>query len=39
LSTVLPELADAHEAGGDEYDDLTDDDLLRQLSERLGQAN
>jgi phthiocerol/phenolphthiocerol synthesis type-I polyketide synthase B len=39
LSTVLPELADAHEADGDEYDDLTDDDLLRQLSERLGQAN
>lgn len=37
LATILPELvevADAEDA--DEYDELTDDELLQQLSEKLG---
>jgi phthiocerol/phenolphthiocerol synthesis type-I polyketide synthase B len=38
LATVLPELADI--AGGpvDEYDDLTEDDLLQQLADRLAKG-
>jgi phthiocerol/phenolphthiocerol synthesis type-I polyketide synthase B len=37
LATTLPELVQvADEESADEYDDLTDDELLQQLSERLG---
>jgi phthiocerol/phenolphthiocerol synthesis type-I polyketide synthase B len=39
LVTILPELADADAEVADEYDNLTDDDLLQQLSERLGRPN
>ena len=36
LSGVLPELVEASEVDdADEYDDLSDDELLAQLSERL----
>jgi hypothetical protein len=36
LATVLPELVEAvDEPVGDSYDELTEDDLLQQLSERL----
>jgi phthiocerol/phenolphthiocerol synthesis type-I polyketide synthase B len=38
LATMLPELADTASAVTDEYADLTDDELLQQLSERLGSA-
>jgi phthiocerol/phenolphthiocerol synthesis type-I polyketide synthase B len=37
LATILPELVEvADQESVDAYDDLTDDELLRQLSERLG---
>jgi phthiocerol/phenolphthiocerol synthesis type-I polyketide synthase B len=37
LATMLPELVEvADQESVDAYDDLTDDELLRQLSERLG---
>jgi phthiocerol/phenolphthiocerol synthesis type-I polyketide synthase B len=42
LATVLPELAGSHGGDGqaaaieDDYDDLSEDDLLKQLSDRLG---
>jgi phthiocerol/phenolphthiocerol synthesis type-I polyketide synthase B len=41
LATLLPELVEAAEQagsgeGGDAYQDLSDDDLLKELSERLG---
>src|ERR1700761_887709 len=40
LATILPELIEAAEQealeGGDAYEDLSDDDLLKELSERLG---
>jgi phthiocerol/phenolphthiocerol synthesis type-I polyketide synthase B len=37
LATILPELVEvAVEEAVDEYEDLSDDDLLRELSERLG---
>jgi phthiocerol/phenolphthiocerol synthesis type-I polyketide synthase B len=37
LATILPELIEvADDDSVDEYDDLTDDELLQQLSERLG---
>jgi len=36
LATILPELANAEGGETDEYENLTDDDLLQQLSERLG---
>src|SRR5699024_3567598 len=37
LATILPELIEVAEAEhSDAYDDLTDDELLKQLSERLG---
>jgi phthiocerol/phenolphthiocerol synthesis type-I polyketide synthase B len=36
LTTVLPELAEAQRLAADDYDDLTEDELLQQLSERLG---
>jgi len=39
LATILPELADADSGETDEYEQLTEDDLLQQLSERLGQSN
>jgi phthiocerol/phenolphthiocerol synthesis type-I polyketide synthase B len=39
LATILPELAGADGGETDEYEHLTEDDLLQQLSERLGQAN
>jgi phthiocerol/phenolphthiocerol synthesis type-I polyketide synthase B len=36
LATILPELIEVTEQGSsDAYDDMTDDELLRQLSERL----
>ena len=37
LATILPELIEAADAGSsaDDYDDLTEDELLQQLSERL----
>jgi len=36
LATILPELVEVASAeDADEYDGLTDDELLRQLSERL----
>jgi phthiocerol/phenolphthiocerol synthesis type-I polyketide synthase B len=37
LATVLPELIEvAEEEAVDDYEDLSDDDLLKELSERLG---
>jgi len=36
LMTILPEFADLYEATTDDYDDLTEDELVQQLSERLG---
>jgi phthiocerol/phenolphthiocerol synthesis type-I polyketide synthase B len=37
LATILPELVEvAEQESDDAYDDLTDDELLQQLSERLG---
>jgi len=39
LATILPELADADPSVTDEYADLTEDQLLQQLSERLGSPN
>jgi phthiocerol/phenolphthiocerol synthesis type-I polyketide synthase B len=37
LATILPELVEvADQENADAYDDLTDDELLQQLSERLG---
>jgi phthiocerol/phenolphthiocerol synthesis type-I polyketide synthase B len=37
LATILPELVEiADSETGDAYDDFTDDELLQQLSERLG---
>ena len=37
LATVLPELVEvAEEEAVDDYEDLSDDDLLKELSERLG---
>ncbi len=37
LATILPELIEvAEQESADEYDDLTDDELLKELSERLG---
>jgi phthiocerol/phenolphthiocerol synthesis type-I polyketide synthase B len=39
LATILPELADASPAATDTYADLTEDQLLQQLSERLGSPN
>jgi len=37
LATILPELVEAaDEETVDDYDDLSDDDLLKELSERLG---
>ena len=37
LATILPELVQvAEQENADAYDDLTDDELLQQLSERLG---
>jgi phthiocerol/phenolphthiocerol synthesis type-I polyketide synthase B len=37
LATILPELIEVAEADStDDYDDLSDDELLQQLSERLG---
>jgi phthiocerol/phenolphthiocerol synthesis type-I polyketide synthase B len=37
LATILPELVEvADQESVDAYDDLTDDELLQQLSERLG---
>jgi phthiocerol/phenolphthiocerol synthesis type-I polyketide synthase B len=35
LGTVLPELIDAGQQDGDDYDDFTEDELLQQLSQRL----
>jgi phthiocerol/phenolphthiocerol synthesis type-I polyketide synthase B len=39
LATLLPELADTESGVADEYENLTEDDLLQQLSERLGRTN
>jgi phthiocerol/phenolphthiocerol synthesis type-I polyketide synthase B len=36
LATVLPEFVDAADEVSDGYDDFTEDELLQQLSERLG---
>jgi len=37
LATLLPEVAEAAEDdNADDYDDFSDDELLKQLSERLG---
>jgi phthiocerol/phenolphthiocerol synthesis type-I polyketide synthase B len=37
LATLIPEVADAAEDdSADEYDDFSDDELLKELSERLG---
>jgi phthiocerol/phenolphthiocerol synthesis type-I polyketide synthase B len=40
LATILPELVEVSEQagsqGGDAYQDLTDDELLDELSQRLG---
>ena len=41
LATILPELVEVSEQagfgnGGDAYEDLSDEDLLKELSERLG---
>jgi phthiocerol/phenolphthiocerol synthesis type-I polyketide synthase B len=37
LATILPELVEvADQESSDAYEDLTDDELLQQLSERLG---
>jgi phthiocerol/phenolphthiocerol synthesis type-I polyketide synthase B len=37
LATILPELVEvADQESADAYDDLTDDELLQQLSDRLG---
>jgi phthiocerol/phenolphthiocerol synthesis type-I polyketide synthase B len=37
LATILPELIEvAEEEAVDDYEDLSDDDLLKELSERLG---
>ena len=36
LTTILPELAEAESSVADAFDDLTEDELLQQLSERLG---
>jgi phthiocerol/phenolphthiocerol synthesis type-I polyketide synthase B len=37
LATILPELVEvADEENVDDYEDLSDDDLLKELSERLG---
>lgn len=38
LCTVLPELIEVFDSGVDEYDELSDDELLRQLSDRLGSS-
>lgn len=35
LASILPEVAEAAEQDGDAYDDMSDDELLAQLSERL----
>jgi hypothetical protein len=36
LAATLPELGEENrEQGGDAYDDLTEDELFQQLSERL----
>ncbi len=39
LATILPELGDAGPSVADAYADLTEDQLLQQLSERLGSPN
>lgn len=39
LAGVLPEFDDADVSVTDDYDDLTEEDLLQQLSERLGRPN
>jgi phthiocerol/phenolphthiocerol synthesis type-I polyketide synthase B len=41
LASILPELIEVSEQagfgkGGDAYEDLSDEDLLKELSERLG---
>ncbi|CAN5605518.1 phthiocerol type I polyketide synthase PpsB [soil metagenome] len=38
LATVLPELADADITVADEYEHLTEDDLLQQLADRLAKG-
>jgi phthiocerol/phenolphthiocerol synthesis type-I polyketide synthase B len=38
LATVLPELADADSGVADEYEHLTEDDLLQQLADRLAKS-
>jgi phthiocerol/phenolphthiocerol synthesis type-I polyketide synthase B len=39
LATILPELADAGPSVPGVYAELTEDQLLQQLSERLGSSN
>jgi phthiocerol/phenolphthiocerol synthesis type-I polyketide synthase B len=37
LATLLPEVAEtAEDESGDDYEDFSDDELLKELSERLG---
>ena len=37
LATLLPEVAEvAEQESADAYDDFSDDELLKELSERLG---
>ena len=36
LTTILPEMAEADRSVADAYEDLTEAELLKQLSERLG---
>jgi phthiocerol/phenolphthiocerol synthesis type-I polyketide synthase B len=37
LATILPEVAEAAEdESTDDYEDFSDDELLKELSERLG---
>ena len=36
LSTVLPELAEVQQMAADDFDEFTEEELLQQLSERLG---
>jgi phthiocerol/phenolphthiocerol synthesis type-I polyketide synthase B len=38
LATVLTELADVADAVADDYDGLTEDDLLQQLADRLAKG-
>jgi phthiocerol/phenolphthiocerol synthesis type-I polyketide synthase B len=39
LATILPELGDAGPSVAGVYAELTEDQLLQQLSERLGSSN